>query len=79
MAVVGSSSVVRKIDLREVNSKLGAEIAQRTQVERDLRQSLAISEAARKELADEKFALDQHAVVAITDVQGRITYANEEG
>ena len=69
MAVVGSSSVVRKIDLREVNSKLEAEIAQRTQVERDLRQSLAISEATLSERADEKSALDQHVVVAITDMR----------
>ncbi|PJF37672.1 MAG: hypothetical protein CUN55_20885, partial [Phototrophicales bacterium] len=29
-------------------------------------------------LADQKFALDQHAIVTITNCQGTITYANEQ-
>jgi PAS domain S-box-containing protein len=38
----------------------------------------AALEAVTKQLADQKFALDQHAIVAMTDVQGQITYVNEK-
>ena len=35
------------------------------------------SELGRRELANQKFALDQHAIVSITDAAGNILYANE--
>jgi PAS domain S-box-containing protein len=46
-------------------------VAGYTRVGRELEQSI-------KDLADTNFALDQAAIVAITDVKGRITYANDQ-
>ena len=49
----------------------GEDITARRQAEEALRRTL-------KELSDVKYALDQSAIVAITDVRGLITYANDK-
>ncbi|HWZ84405.1 MAG TPA: PAS domain S-box protein [Terriglobales bacterium] len=59
-------------------SKIARDITERKRAEEALKESLAISERALKELGDQKFALDQHAIVAMTDVQGTITYVNDK-
>ena len=59
-------------------SKIARDITEHKRAEQALKRSLATSEAALQELADQKFAFDQHAIVAITDVQGTITYVNDK-
>jgi len=55
--------------LRLVNERLGREIDERARVEARVQAALALVER-------QKFALDEHAIVSITDVRGTITYAN---
>src|SRR6202000_1135988 len=51
--------------------RLEEQIAERREAE-------GAREQVLKDLADQKFALDQHAIVATTDVKGTITYVNEK-
>jgi len=53
------------------------DITERKNMEEYLRQSEQQAHAYAQELDLQKYALDQHAIVATTDVTGRITYVNE--
>ena len=71
-------SLPSRIQLEEVNRKLQWEIAERKRAEEGVEQALITSEAALRALGNQKFALDQHAIVAVTDIQGTITYVNDK-
>ncbi|TAJ77391.1 MAG: EAL domain-containing protein [Gallionellaceae bacterium] len=68
----------RTRDLHASNEQLQEEIIEREQTEAALRDSEEHLRSALDDLRYQKFALDQHAIVAITDVRGTITYVNEK-
>jgi PAS domain S-box-containing protein len=62
----------------EMTGDLRAEIQAHELTESVRRQAEASSQAYLQELQMQKYALDQHAIVATTDVRGKITYVNNK-
>ncbi len=70
-------SLPGRLHLQESNRELEREIGERKHAEQALKESVATRERATRELAEQKFAFDQHAIVVVTDLQGTITYVND--
>ncbi len=58
-------------NLESLSALMTALVRQKEESQKDLH-------AALTDLAHQKFALDQHAIVSITDINGYITYANDK-
>jgi len=75
-------SAQARAQLGTLNAELEQRVAQRTTaLESEIaerKRAEGANEQVLGELADQKFALDQHAIVATTDVQGTITYVNDK-
>ena len=58
-------------NLESLSTLMSDLVEQREEGQKDL-------QAALVDLANQKFALDQHGIVSITDISGRILYANDQ-
>jgi hypothetical protein len=72
MQTMGTDVPILQDDNLESLSRLMSDLVQeREESQKDLQSALT-------DLANQKFALDQHGIVSITDVMGRILYANDK-
>ncbi|MCK4842065.1 MAG: response regulator [Methylococcales bacterium] len=70
--VIGDNEIARLADV--FNNMLDV----RKRHEEELEQTTAQAELAYLELAEQKFAIDQHEIIAITDIKGTIIDANNK-
>jgi PAS domain S-box-containing protein len=68
----------RTRELHESNRQLEVKIVERKQFEKKLAERALTLEKTLGELETQKFALDQHSIVAIADRAGKIVYANDK-
>ncbi|EDZ63257.1 multi-sensor hybrid histidine kinase [Sulfurimonas gotlandica GD1] len=67
-----------KGEIGELESAFNIMIYSLKENEERLKEQTSEAKKALQELAEQKFALDAHSIVAITDVKGTITFVNEK-
>ncbi|MBI5922882.1 MAG: PAS domain-containing protein [Betaproteobacteria bacterium] len=75
LASIAIESNVAKLELNRHREHLEELVQQQTA---GLQRNVAMTKLALTELEQQKFVLDQHAIVSMTDTAGRITYGNDK-
>ena len=67
----------REQSLMGVNQELESRVAQAKVLELELREGRAAAQKALRDLQNQKFALDQHAIVSVIEADGIVSHVND--